>query len=181
MGAIALPAPNAMRSAMRIARTPVHAATSGVAKIGNSVRSLNKFADGGSSDSHGARAGELVHIGPIKSHVKGRTDHIEMSVPHGSFVIPADVVSGLGQGNSDAGHLELQKRLHLTQFSPEYAKGGAVPIMAAGGEHVIGPRDVTRLGNGNLEAGHKRLDAFVVRERKKIVKTMRKLPGPKKD
>lgn len=42
-----------------------------------------------------------VHL--ISSSVPGRTDRIPMRAPAGSFVIPADVVSGLGQGNTDAG------------------------------------------------------------------------------
>src|SRR5262245_10938776 len=39
----------------------------------------------------------------IHSSVAGRTDRIPMNVRAGSYVIPADVVSGLGQGNTTAG------------------------------------------------------------------------------
>ena len=39
----------------------------------------------------------------INSTVPGRTDRIAMRARTGSFVIPADVVSGLGQGNTMAG------------------------------------------------------------------------------
>lgn len=42
-----------------------------------------------------------VHL--INSSVPGRTDRIPMKAPPGSFVLPADVVSGLGQGNTMAG------------------------------------------------------------------------------
>ena len=39
----------------------------------------------------------------INSTVSGRTDRIPMRARTGSFVIPADVVSGLGEGNTMAG------------------------------------------------------------------------------
>jgi hypothetical protein len=142
------------------------------------------FAMGGGSpdapDADASELAELLHTGPIKSHVKGRTDHIPISVPSGAYVVPADVVSGMGQGNSDAGHLALAQRFNLTPGRTTYARGGGVKIMAAGGEHVIDAVDVRRIGGGNLDRGHEKLDKFVVDERKKIVKTMQKLPGPKK-
>ena len=56
-----------------------------------------------------------------------------------------------------------------------------VPIVAAGGEYVIHPDDVTRIGGGNIDRGHKELDSFVKMMRAKTVQTLRKLPGPKKD
>lgn len=59
--------------------------------------------------------------------------------------------------------------------------GDAVPIVAAGGEYVIPPEDVQHLGNGSLEDGHKILDAFVKKMRKKTIRTLQSLPGPKKD
>jgi len=64
------------------------------------------------------------------------------------------------------------------------AHGGevrAVPIVAAGGEYVIHPRDVIRIGNGDLDRGHRELDKFVKKMRRKTIKTLQKLPGPKKD
>jgi hypothetical protein len=42
-----------------------------------------------------------VHL--INSNVPGRNDRIPMQARPGSFVLPADVVSGLGQGNTMAG------------------------------------------------------------------------------
>lgn len=41
--------------------------------------------------------------GPLLGDLPGRTDHKEISVPNGSYVIPADVVSGMGDGNTFAG------------------------------------------------------------------------------
>jgi hypothetical protein len=51
-----------------------------------------------------ARAtGGKVHQGAIHSAVAGRTDHLPMHVASGSYVIPADIISAMGEGNSMAG------------------------------------------------------------------------------
>lgn len=66
----------------------------------------------------------------------------------------------------------------------EKAGGGAtegVPIVAAGGEYVISPEEVSHIGGGSVDAGHKILDAFVLKMRKKTIKTLQSLPGPKKN
>ena len=121
--------------------------------------------------------GGPVHVGPIHSAVGGRTDHLAMKVPEGSYVVPADVVSALGQGNTLSGQKVLQG------VFPEGTKPkkGTVPIMAAGGEHVIHPDAVKRIGGGDINKGHNLLDAWVVAERKKNVKTLSRLPGPSRD
>jgi hypothetical protein len=53
--------------------------------------------------------------------------------------------------------------------------------VAAGGEYVIEPEDVTRLGGGDIDHGHDILDHFVTGYRKKTIDTLKKLPGPKRD
>lgn len=50
--------------------------------------------------------------GVIASEIPGRTDKIPMSPAAGSYVIPADVVSGLGQGSTLAGARALDEMLH---------------------------------------------------------------------
>ena len=140
---------------------------------------------------------EKIHVGPIHSPVAGRTDHLPMHVPSGAYVIPADIISAMGEGNTMAGF-----RVANTIFSrapemsgmpgvdaqlgiPRKADGGAteppVPIVAAGGEYVIAPEDVVHIGEGNLDNGHQVLDSFVKKMRAKTVETLKKLPGPKKD
>jgi hypothetical protein len=47
--------------------------------------------------------------GLIDSDIPGRTDKIPMKVPPGSFVLPADIPSALGQGNTKAGAEVLKK------------------------------------------------------------------------
>ena len=59
--------------------------------------------------------------------------------------------------------------------------GEKVPIVAAGGEYVIPPEVVINIGNGDMESGHTELDDFVKKMRANTVKTLKSLPGPKKD
>ena len=152
-----------------------------------------------------ARGGKAkTHKGAIHSSVAGRTDHLPMHVASGSYVIPADIISAMGEGNSMAG-FKVAKNIFSAPGpygqstdslpygasglpygvpSPKKAAGGstdAVPIVAAGGEYVIPPEDVMHLGGGDMDHGHKILDAFVKKMRQKTIKTLQGLPGPKKD
>lgn len=54
-----------------------------------------------------SEARQMLHSGPISSVVPGRTDRHNVSVGSGSYVLPADHVSALGQGNTKAGHAIL--------------------------------------------------------------------------
>ena len=56
---------------------------------------------------------------------------------------------------------------------------GGVPIVIAGGEFLLHPQTIIQKF-GSLKKGHAALDAFVKRVRADTVKTLRKLPGPKK-
>jgi len=169
-------------------------------------------AEGGMTTTH--HSGHIPHVklhtGPIHSVVAGRTDHLPMHVPTGAYVLPADIVSSHGEGNTINGFKNLESVFGFMGGSPyhqgampfgqgsgvyggagAYHKAGGgethehdklpVPIVAAGGEYVIHPHSVRRIGGGDLDHGHKVLDEFVVKSRKKTVKTLNKLPGPKKD
>lgn len=146
--------------------------------------------------------GPRLHTGPIHSGVAGRTDHLPMHVPSGSYVLPADIVSSFGEGNTLAGFKHVKRIFGGTPYGasgmpyggnsgpygaemPRKAEGGAVgppvPIVAAGGEYVLAPHEVAFAGDGDLDAGHKALDAFVLQARKSLVKTLKALPGPRKD
>lgn len=151
-------------------------------------------------DAFRAPKNNKIHVGPIHSLVAGRTDHLPMHVASGSYVIPADIISAMGEGNTMAG-FKVAKDIFSQPFygsgapygarglpygvsMPQKAEGGAtdtVPIVAAGGEYVIHPKDVVNIGNGSLDDGHKILDEFVNRFRAKTVKTLKNLPGPKKN
>jgi len=66
-----------------------------------------------------------------------------------------------------------------------FARGGDtedhVPVMAAGGEYVLDPEQVTAVGGGNIDHGHQILDEFVKHVRQQNIRTLQKLPGPKRD
>jgi 8-oxo-dGTP pyrophosphatase MutT (NUDIX family) len=64
------------------------------------------------------------------------------------------------------------------------AAGGSssgVPIVAAGGEHILTPAQVRRVGGGDIDMGHRVLDSFVRRVRAELIGTLKKLPGPRRD
>ena len=143
---------------------------------------------------------DKIHVGPIRSPVAGRTDYLPMHVHSGSYVIPADIISAMGEGNTEAGFkvantiftpvpgMKGTPGMDAQLGLPGRAEGGRnlpsappVPIVAAGGEYVIHPEDVTRIGGGNIDLGHRELDSFVKMMRAKTVQTLRKLPPPKVD
>jgi hypothetical protein len=117
------------------------------------------------------------HVGPILSDVPGRTDAHMIDVPAESFVIPADVVSGMGEGNTMAGMRIWQHALGMSPI-PQRASGGSVPIAAAGGELVVPPEVVQRIGGGDMKKGHDVLRELVLQARAKAIKDMRKLAPP---
>lgn len=82
------------------------------------------------SDVSGYMSRKMIHKavnpGMLKSSIPGRTDKLPISVPAGSYVLPADIVSGLGQGNSDAGNAILSKMF----------KSGPMGMKTAGGAKV---------------------------------------------
>lgn len=154
--------------------------------------------------------GGKTHVGPIRSDVAGRTDHLPLHVPNGGYVIPADVVSHHGEGNTAAGFKALERLFgtyNRTEAGAPYggeglpyngipvrAEGGKVedggdevPIVAAGGEMSLAPEQIMGLGDKlgipdmTLEDGHKLLDQFVLQSRAKHIKTLKGLPGPKQD
>jgi hypothetical protein len=144
--------------------------------------------------------------GPIVSAVPGRTDLHHTQVPSGAYVIPADIVSGHGQGNTLAGMQTLHKLFKLgahpigsihpsAGMGNKFAKGGKtdnnvgrpVEVILAGGEIVVPPENVHETMQRickkklTLDECHKAMDAWVVNQRKKLVKTLKKLPPPAKD
>lgn len=150
-------------------------------------------------------AAEKEHPGGLlASGVPGRTDQLNRIVPAGSYVVPADVVSGLGEGNSLAGANILSRAMGMgphgipmprvsaqmgpprppAPFREPRAKGGGVgeptPVVLAGGEFVVPVDVVRRLGNGNIKKGHAVLDHFVLHARKKTIEQMKKLKPPVK-
>jgi hypothetical protein len=142
-----------------------------------------------------------LHTGAIHSSVAGRTDHLPIHVPSGSYVLPADIVSASGEGNTIAGFKHARRVFGGEPYgggaqpynhtggpygmadggAADHDDGPGVPIVAAGGEYVVHPEHVKQVGGGDLDMGHKVLDEFVKRYRKELIDTLKKLPGPRKD
>lgn len=126
-----------------------------------------------------ARAmGGRVHTGPILQRADGgRTDTVPMDVPAGSYVIPADIISALGEGDTAAGMKSVSQ-----MFGPHDEKGAkeTVPIIAAGGEFVLSPSQVARIAGGDMSKAHAMLDQWVKATRAKHIETLANLPGPER-
>lgn len=143
-------------------------------------------------------------LGAILSPVPGRTDAHFTHVPSGSYVIPADIVSGRGEGNTIAGAKALERLFKMGPYGtkPSAIKGGAgaprrpqmradggevespdhepVRVNLAGGEIVVPPENLLEVIHPDLKTAHEIMDKWVLNERKKLRKTLAKLPGPVK-
>lgn len=105
-----------------------------------------------------ARGGK-VHKGAIHSSVAGRTDHLPMHVASGSYVIPADIISAMGEGNSMAG-FKIAKSIfsvrNITKGTPYGEKGlpySTVPHKGGGGGADSGQAANRTTGGGGADAG----------------------------
>jgi hypothetical protein len=76
-----------------------------------------------------------------------------------------------------AGFRILNDMFGIQELGPE----PATEIVAAGGEYVISPSVAARIGGGDIDSGHRTLDEFIKKYRDLTVKTLKNLPGPKKD
>lgn len=187
--------------------------------VGGGLLSYGAF-QGGEDENHMAKGGKVKHKqidedpqdhefidfsrgGLIDSDIPGRTDKIPMKVKTGAFVLPADIPSALGQGNSKAGAEILKKMFthgayglppphihgkefrypHMINIGHRHKAGGGevekAPIIAAGGEFIIDPDVVRAIGHGDISKGHKVLTKFVLHTRKQHIATLKKLKSPK--
>jgi hypothetical protein len=176
----------------------------GIAKPQLGIPQMTGYARGahfsGPNTQHAAVPG--VHL--INSSVPGRVDRIPMRARSGSYVLPSDVVSGMGQGNTNAGAkmwgnlishsigpMGIQNaikqrsmpsaRLRMTGATKTFAGGGAneyTPIITAGGECLVDPEIVRELGDGDSEEGKKVLANSVAQVRKQTLQHIKALPKP---
>lgn len=107
---------SAIEEALRIAKMPSHAAPAHAAKV-DPVKGI---------DFPG---------GLIKAPVHGRTDKIPLNIPSGSYVLPADIVSAMGQGNTDAGAAAIQE---VMKDAPYHANHGAYGTDPSATNHGAG-------------------------------------------
>jgi hypothetical protein len=107
----------------------------------NLAKNVVKKAAGGSlGTSPPSVSGPALHTGPIHSHVAGRTDHLNMHVPHGSYVIPADIVSSMGEGNTMAG-FKIADKLFGAPYGGVSEVYGDAPVPAMGGSPYEAPEE----------------------------------------
>ncbi len=166
--------------------------------IAFSVQNRAKKAAGGAATLPYSKVSSPEPVGMLHSSVAGRTDKLPVGIKSGGFVIPADTVSALGQGNSMAGANGLNKLLGMGPYGtsggksasvkrPRFADGGevggqpSVEAVVAGGEFIVPVEKVAELGGGDVSKGHDILDAMVMHVRKKNIKTLKKLPRPRKN
>lgn len=164
------------------------------AALSTARKAMEEGGAAGKSDKHP----KMFH-GPLKAPIPGRTDRLPIHVSSGSYVLPADCVSSLGENNTEAGFAVVKKmiaeaksrggRVSLYKkygirgpyHRPVDSSKSAVPCVVAGGEYILSPEEVEYFGDGDLQAGHKALDDFVKRQRAKHIKVLQKLPPPAKD
>lgn len=90
----------------------------------------------------GEGIGDHVYAGPLHSKIPGRTDKINLAVKPGSYVVPADVTSIIGEGNTLAGTAVLK-----AMFGPEELTGKVKP---AEGHRSPKQEELTRVRPGRL-------------------------------
>lgn len=121
---------------------------------GGAMRRGGRLADGGDpmvgyEQRHAMHSGLNTHpSGLVHTAGPGRTDNVPMTVAPGSHVIPADVVAGLGQGNTLAG-------AHALGMSMQGGPGG---IKLPNGPHKntipAAPRPARFADGGPVYEGH---------------------------
>ena len=140
--------------------------------------------------------------GFIPGQAGGRADTRPKTVERGSYILPSDIVSAVGDGNSIAGAAKLGKMFNTGPFGAKTPKikgrplkttkiirqrfqdggmmeGDTADIMASDGEVILDPATLIAKF-GDLDLAHDALDQFVVQMRKQNVKKLSKLPGPKR-
>lgn len=91
--------------------------------VSPAFNALMSYADGGS----------VTHT--------GRSDTIETNVPEGTYILPADLVSFLGEGATEAGQQLLEGA-----FGRGSTGGDGVPVRVSVGEYAVAPEVVEAFG-----------------------------------
>src|SRR6266853_2327883 len=82
---------------------------------------------GGIDDAVMRQSVKSMHTGAIHGSIPGRTDHVPLIVPNGSYVLPASHVSHIGQNNTAAGFDAIDHALGPSPFV-----GGKTPSVHHG-------------------------------------------------
>lgn len=130
----------------------------------------------------------LARGGFVHSKSAGRADSVKTKVPADTYIMPADVVAALGQGNSLHGAHVLDHTVRRLHARPQLAGSGRLPrnpkpsvdVALSGGEYRIPPSAVAAIGRGSVDAGAGHLDRLVVGLRHKFAQHLHTLPPPRK-
>lgn len=126
--------------------------------------------------------GEVKSQGPLLGSTPGRADKLPVDVEDGAYVLPADCVSALGDGNSLAGHAAIEHMVsqlpHAKSNGGKASSGKSVPCMLSDGEHLLSRETVEQIGGGDYEKGKRVLDHFVTHVRHQTIRKLSKLPPP---
>lgn len=139
-----------------------------------------------------AKGGEIVskHRIPLKKKSlidgpgKGQTDAIHTNAAEGSYIIPADVVSMLGDGSTDAGVDVINSFFDdvVRDLNPDVVHGAprnetlTIPVALSKGEVYVKPHQVLALGRGHHSKGVKMLDSLRSNIRKHKIANGNDLP-----
>lgn len=118
---------------------------------------------------HFGKNKELVNFVDVSESYKGKgagqADNLKKKLPVNGYIIPADVVAMVGEGNSNAGQDILKKmeaRLKSKYNGMRVKKKLAtVKGNTSDGEHQHSPLYVTLLGQGNNDMGAQKLDKAI--------------------
>lgn len=114
----------------------VHAGHPQKQAIAAALSTARKYRANGGSTPMGERyaSRQLFHEGFLHSSVPGRTDKLPISVGGGAYVLPADHVAALGQGNSLAGADKVNKMFKMGPYGTSL--GGMHAAGKAPGAHL---------------------------------------------
>lgn len=162
--------------------------SSNIAEMVNSGRPQKQAVAAALNNARRKASGGLV--GPMNGSTSGRADKRPIKAPAGAFIVPSDIVSSIGGGNTMAGQKSLANRFKKSKISGaigaklktpagmNFARGGAVPIKISDGEFIVSPEDVADVGGGDLDHGHRVLSEFVKQTRAKTISHLKSIPDP---
>lgn len=158
------------------------------------VRAPRPYARGGLADAAPEAPEVQWHgdSGLLWDESGGRGDQILAKLLRGSYVLPADVVSGLGEGNTLAGAQMLANYVpegwaaDLTGKPMGRAAGGRagsgderIRVRLSGGEYLVSPGQLLAIGRGDAREGARALDAFVSAVRGRTIDAIAAMPPPR--
>lgn len=96
-----------------------------------------------------------MESGYLHGSTFGRADHLTTTAPGGSYIVPADVISGIGEGNSLAGAAAVEHWLNTGPWGTRLprGKGGGRGLPHAPMPHSVGYPEVHDAKGGGVQGG----------------------------